>query len=202
MPPRPDVSEERRAQIIEAALACFLRNGFTNTTMDDIVQESGLSKGAIYWYFKSKDEIFHAAITLPFQVAGEETVAALMEQETVAGQLRAGARTLVDLARQVEGYFGLFLEYWAQSKHREEAGHVWIELLEQYADLVAAMVEEGVRRGEFRPVDAKALVWAILATYDGLAAYAMFVPDLELEQISESFVETLIAGLLVEKEDA
>ena len=51
MPPRPDVSEERRGQIIEAALACFTRKGYANTTIDDIVAESGLSKGAIYWYF-------------------------------------------------------------------------------------------------------------------------------------------------------
>ena len=61
MPPRPDVSAERRAQIIEAALACFTRKGYTNTAMDDIVAESGLSKGAIHHYFKTKEDILLAA---------------------------------------------------------------------------------------------------------------------------------------------
>jgi len=57
MPPRPDVSAERRAQIIEAALTCFTRKGYNNTTMDDVAAESGLSKGTLYWYFESKDNL-------------------------------------------------------------------------------------------------------------------------------------------------
>lgn len=62
MSPRPNVSAERRAQIIRAALACFMRKGYNNTTMNDIVAESGLSKGAIYWYFESKDDLLRSAI--------------------------------------------------------------------------------------------------------------------------------------------
>jgi AcrR family transcriptional regulator len=62
MSPRPDVSEERRSQILEAALKVFARLGLDKARMDDIVSESGLSKGAIYWYFKSKDEIIAAIL--------------------------------------------------------------------------------------------------------------------------------------------
>ena len=53
MAPRPDVSEERRNQILEAATTVFARLGFHRARMDDIVQEARLSKGALYWYFKS-----------------------------------------------------------------------------------------------------------------------------------------------------
>ena len=51
MSPRPDVSEERRNQILEAAMAVFARQGFEQARMDDIAQEVGLSKGALYLYF-------------------------------------------------------------------------------------------------------------------------------------------------------
>ncbi|MFE6916998.1 TetR/AcrR family transcriptional regulator [Streptomyces rubiginosohelvolus] len=47
----------RRAQILDAATSVFARLGYHGARMDDIVQASGLSKGAIYWYFKSKEEI-------------------------------------------------------------------------------------------------------------------------------------------------
>ena len=47
MPLRSDVSAERRTQIIQAAIACFLHKGYNNTTMDDIVAEGGLSKGSL-----------------------------------------------------------------------------------------------------------------------------------------------------------
>ncbi len=49
--------EARRAQIVDAALRCFQRKGFHPTTMDDIVRESGLSAGAVYTYFRGKDDL-------------------------------------------------------------------------------------------------------------------------------------------------
>ena len=68
----PRVSEAHRAarreQIVGAALRCFHRNGFHPTTMDDIVRESGLSAGAVYTYFRSKDDLILEVGTL--KVAG------------------------------------------------------------------------------------------------------------------------------------
>lgn len=49
--------EARKNQIIDAAIECFSRTGFHRTSMQDIVSESGLSPGAIYLYFQSKEEI-------------------------------------------------------------------------------------------------------------------------------------------------
>ena len=61
--------------------------------------------------------------------------------------------------------------------------------------MIAGIIEEGVRSGEFKPVDAEQLVWAIMAAYDGLAAYVMMMSDLNLDRVSEAFVETLLSGL-------
>src|SRR5689334_20396381 len=62
MAPRPDVSEERKNQILEAATAVFARMGFHKARMDDIGEEARLSKGALYWYFRSKDSIIDALL--------------------------------------------------------------------------------------------------------------------------------------------
>ncbi len=200
MTPRPDVSEERRAQIIEAALACFTRKGYANTTMDDIVAESGLSKGAIYWYFKSKDDVFQAAFTSMFEAVSAESMTALQACETAAERLRVGAQTMVSLARDIEGYFGLIVEFWAQSENRDEVMGFWAEMLAQYHQVIAAILEGGVQTGKFRPVDASALTWMIMAAYDGLAAYNMMMPDLDMDKISEAFIETLLKGLVADGE--
>ncbi len=199
MPPRPDVSVERRAQIMEAAMACFSRKGYTNTTMDDIVAESGLSKGTLYWYFDSKDDLFSSAAAAFFEDFSQETLAELEQFATATEKLRVGARSLVDLTREAEGLFGLFIEYWLQSEHREEGRRFWAEMLVGYQTAIADIVEQGIRSGEFKPVDAQALVWAIMAAYDGLAAYGMFLPGMNLEQISEAFIETLLKGLITEE---
>jgi AcrR family transcriptional regulator len=200
--PRPDVSAERRARkrsdIIQAALACFVREGYNNTTMDDIVAESGLSKGSLYWYFKSKDDLFAAALTSVFVDVGQEAVAALEQCTTASDKMRAVARAATGFGRAAEGFFNLFLEFWASSPRREEASQLWVGLLAQYKDVVAEIIEQGVKNGEFKPVDAEQLVWAMMAAYDGLAAYIMLMPGLDLDRISQVFVEALLGGLAAE----
>ena len=52
----------RRAQIIEAAIDCFLNHGYTNTSMSDIIKASGLSSGSIYSHFSGKEDILISAI--------------------------------------------------------------------------------------------------------------------------------------------
>src|SRR3954451_7223267 len=63
----PRVSEEpliaRREQILDAARVCFLAKGLHNTSMQDLIHEAGLSVGAVYRYFKSKNEIINAIAT-------------------------------------------------------------------------------------------------------------------------------------------
>jgi AcrR family transcriptional regulator len=63
----PKISDERRAarrqQILDAAWVCFQSRGLHATTMDDIIRASGLSAGAVYSYFRSKDELILAAVT-------------------------------------------------------------------------------------------------------------------------------------------
>lgn len=201
MPPSDEAPTERRSQIIQAALACFMRRGYNTTTMDDIVAESGLSKGTLYWYFKSKDDLLQSAILTTFEESfGQEAFAALEEIPSSAGKLRALAQAMSGMGEWAKGLFNLFLEFWASSPNRQEVGQVWIDLLVQYKDMVVAVVQEGIHRGEFRPVDPEQLVWSIMATYDGIAAYALLMPDLDLQQISETFVDTLLNGLMADSQ--
>src|SRR5277367_2118240 len=71
--------EERRQQILDAALRCFSRDGFHATTTADIVRESGLSQGALYLYFATKDDIVVALADDRHQ--GEAFLNALAESE-------------------------------------------------------------------------------------------------------------------------
>lgn len=63
----PKISDSKRAarrtQILEAAWVCFQKQGLHSTTMDDIIRTSGLSAGAVYSYFPSKEELILAAVT-------------------------------------------------------------------------------------------------------------------------------------------
>jgi len=199
MSPRPDISTERRAQIIQAALACFGRKGYRNTTMDDIVAESGLSKGSLYWHFKSKGDLFVSAVTSSLAEIGQGVVAALEQCTTASEQLQALALEQAKFCKLDAGLFRLIVEFWGQSSSREEASQLWADLLIQFRETVTGIVEEGIRNGEFKPVDAGQLAWAVMAAYDGLAVYDTMVPDLDLDRVSQVFIETLLNGLVVQE---
>lgn len=84
-------SEARRQQILDAAHACFLRDGFHQTSMQDIQREAGLSAGAIYLYFKSKSEII-----LGIALRILDTVSGVIPEGPPAGRRPP---TLADLLR-------------------------------------------------------------------------------------------------------
>ncbi|MCS7039194.1 MAG: TetR/AcrR family transcriptional regulator, partial [Caldilineales bacterium] len=60
--PKPDVSDQRKAQILAAARDVFGRRPYEAVTMREIIAQSGLSTGAVYWYFPSKEAILTALL--------------------------------------------------------------------------------------------------------------------------------------------
>ena len=66
--------EVRRAQILDAAQTCLARSGYHLTTMDDVVRESGLSKGSLYWHFDSKEDFDAAMRSDENRAAGKDAM--------------------------------------------------------------------------------------------------------------------------------
>src|SRR6201985_2432154 len=94
-----DQREPRQHQILDAALACFAENGFHQTGMADIVARSGLSHGAVYLYFQSKDDLIDAlAVDRHRQEAMLNAAAAHADDpiEGLRALVRAYAATLTD----------------------------------------------------------------------------------------------------------
>jgi TetR/AcrR family transcriptional regulator, transcriptional repressor of aconitase len=118
----PKVSEEhleqRRRQILQAAQRCFARKGFDQTTMQDIFRESGLSAGAVYRYFKSKDDLVQAIASGLY-----ERLAASIEEpltgdpvpgiEQIVGRV---AMALQDMSGQ-DGPARVVVPVWAAALH-------------------------------------------------------------------------------------
>lgn len=53
------ITEIRKAEICEAATNCFLKKGFQNTSMEDVIKEAGMSRGGVYYYYKSTDDMLY-----------------------------------------------------------------------------------------------------------------------------------------------
>ena len=102
----PKVTEEhveaRRRQILSAALRCFARQGFHRTTMQDIFREAELSPGAVYSYFKGKDELIGAIIVETMGFLGE--AAAVFGELLPEGRRRMPGEALAELMRRYQDF--------------------------------------------------------------------------------------------------
>jgi AcrR family transcriptional regulator len=94
--------EARRRQILSAALRCFARKGFHRTTMQDIFSESDLSPGAVYSYFKGKDELMLAIIAEVMSFVGE--AAALITEPLPDGRLRRPGEALAEIIDRYQDF--------------------------------------------------------------------------------------------------
>jgi AcrR family transcriptional regulator len=195
---QPNPTEERRRQIMKAALACFVRKGYHKTTMDDIVAECGLSKGTLYWYFENKDDLFASLIKAYFFDVRQGTDAVLKQYSTASGKLRGMAQAFVEFFHAAEGSFSVLFEFWLQSALRDELNQFMSTALSQYRQIVAGVIAEGIQSGEFKAVNADQIALAAMAAFDGLSFYAMLIPDeVDLERTCQVFIETLLNGLMV-----
>jgi len=195
---REQMREERRSQILASALAVFSQKGFHVSSVSDVASHAGVSQGTIYWYFDSKEELFDAAIMEYFADFGTEMTSALEGGGTASEKLRALAKNMDRFVAEAQQVLVAFLSYWASGQGQQKSAQLWIEVLREYADYMVTVIEEGISTGEFKEVDARGLVWAMSAAYDGLAAYAMFIPEIDVERVSAAFVDTLLQGLQAE----
>lgn len=149
--------EERPGQILHAALMVFSESGISAAKLEDIAVRAGVSKGTIYLYFESKEELFREVVRLM-----------VVPQLAEADSLGASA----DAGEQIK----LYLEHHWHFMDREEAdGWIRLALLElhKFPDLaecyrkeviapsnraLAAIIQRGIDAGEFRPVEPDAAV--------------------------------------------
>jgi AcrR family transcriptional regulator len=197
---KPETLAARKAHILTAALTCFSRKGYHQTTMDDIVAEAGLSKGGLYWHFESKKELFLALFDQLFATEMEKLAAIPADQnDTAEAKLLAALDLMVEMATadEFQQIMPLMIDVWAQNWQDSEVNEAAVELYRRFRAPMVDLIEEGIAGGEFKPVDANALASILIGLYDGLAVQWMIEPSMvDWPIITETVRNTLLAGLL------
>jgi TetR/AcrR family transcriptional regulator, transcriptional repressor of aconitase len=192
--------ESRRRQIMDAAIACFAREGFHRTTMQDIVRETGLSAGAIYRYYRAKEDIV-AAIAEEHH-APDAT--ALAEAE-VGADVTATLRQLVDasLGRLTDPdeqrWRRVTVQVWAEALRDERIMAVVRGGLDEPIRILAALIRRGQRDGTLpKGVDPDSAARVCASLFQGLVLQQAWEPDLDVEGYIDA-VLALLDGLVQPK---
>ena len=194
--------EDRPNEIIAAALEIFAQRGFSAARLEDVAARAGVSKGTLYLYFPSKEELFKAVIRQTI-LANVETA----EREVAASE--APTRQLLTML--LGGMMGALAQTRAGVIPRLIIGeaHNFPDLVRFYSDEVIArglslmtrVIERGVRRGEVRNVDAFMSAHTVIGPLLLLAIWkTVFEPytdrTLDADQYLKTYTDLILNGLL------
>jgi AcrR family transcriptional regulator len=196
MAPRPDVSEERKNQILDAATEVFIQKGFDEARMDDIVDEAGLSKGALYWYFKSKDEIIISILDRIFQREFRQIDALKYAEgsasESILQFIEIGLHDLGSIFRLMP----IIYEFLALAFRNKIVQAVIKRYLNRYLNILTTLIQRGIDSGEFRQVEAKEVAIAASAIFEGtLLLWIYDKSRINPEQHIRSGIKLLLDGI-------
>ena len=203
MSPRPDVSEERKNQIVEAAMRVFSRVGYQQARMDDIVAESGLSKGTLYWYFKNKDDIiFHTLKWMLDNEAQEYDKLAKSDGSVKSILLMVIEVTIQDM-KKLEPFLPVVIEFLAMAQRANKFQEIFNTYYHRFMDSLIPLMQRGIDQGEFVGASAEDMGIAVGAMIEGTAMLKLYSPEsIDLENRLRRNFAILIKGFLktIEKE--
>jgi len=177
MPPRSDVSEERKDQIIQAATNVFTRLGFHDARMDDIVEETGLSKGALYWYFKSKEDLIIAILDRIFGVELQRMELLCAEDLPARQCLTNFLDIFIADIHKMQRVTPIIYEFYALAFRNKTVRMVMQRYLRTFVTIIEPIIQRGMDRGEFRHGDARQVALAVGAQIEGTLLLWAYDPE-------------------------
>ncbi|MFB7941498.1 TetR/AcrR family transcriptional regulator [Streptomyces sp. NPDC056049] len=183
--------DARRRQILDGAARCFARNGFHATSMQDVLTEAGLSAGAVYRYFRSKDELIAAIAEETFaRIRGAFAEATGTTPPPTPDVLIARVLTIVLEGRiagaERQAFARLIIQVWAETLRDEALAKTLVQGFDGMREIWTGLVD-AYRASGLVPADVSSehLARTLIATVQGFIAQQALFGDVEIDALQE-----------------
>ncbi len=190
-------SEVTRTRITESAIKLFSDRGYNAASVDDICAEAGVSKGAFYHHFESKQALFLALLDGWLKTVDNAIASAKGKRapETFVQMTRA----FPHIFETAGGHLPMILEFWLQASRDEEVWKATIAPYRRYQGYMASLIRKGIAEGSFVAVDPEIASRLIVATAMGLLLESLMDPkgarwDKVAQESTGMLLNTLLKG--------
>ncbi|HHH42183.1 MAG TPA: TetR/AcrR family transcriptional regulator [Chloroflexi bacterium] len=188
--------EETRARILEAAEACFARHGYDATGVAEICRRAGVTKGAFYHHFPSKQAVFLELLDRWLAALDGEVATIHAEAETVPEGLLQMAGVFRQIFREASGRLPMFLEYWSRAARDPAVWQATIAPYRRYRAFFTGIIEAGIAEGSLRPVDPEIAAGVLVSLAVGLVMQGLMDPHgADWGRVAEEGVRILLEGM-------
>jgi AcrR family transcriptional regulator len=187
-------AEETRGRILDAAIRKFAIAGYDAASVDDICAEAGVSKGAFYHHFPTKQALFLALMQgwLEMIDMGMEAVRA----ETVPETLIKMTDLLPGVFAAAEDRLPMFLEFWLQASRDKTIWKAIIAPYRHYQEHFSKLIKAGMAEGSIKPVDPHVSAQVIVSLAVGLVLQGVLDPrGANWEKTARESMRILMNGL-------
>lgn len=183
--------------IADAALSCFLSTGYGGTSVDDIVKAAGMSKGGIYWHFKSKEEIFLYLIKKWMSETERELLDLLTGTDSAKEKLRKFKEYYLE---KINGpVSAIVYEFTLQAKDKEILNKLNICIRNsKRKSIIKNYILSAIHKGEFRPLDADAAANVLISVFEGMSLqwFTQHKDKKTLEHTANMALDIFLKGVL------
>lgn len=196
MPPKNDVSEERKSQILNAAMETFSELGFHKARMSDIAETSGLSKGSLYWYFDSKDSIILNLLEKFFEPELKDLRALLTDNRSAEDRLEIYVdRVSIDMVTMVK-WMPLIHDFIALAFRKEQVRKAISRYYQRHLEILLSLIQQGMDAGEFQAENAMEASIAIGSIMEGTVLLWIYDPaQIDIKYHLKTNINLLLQGL-------
>ena len=186
---------ETRSRILEAAEERFALEGYDATGVAEICKEAGVSKGAFYHHFNSKQEVFLELLTNWLGEMSKQLTLLGKAKGEVPERILSMTRVGRVVLQAAQKGLPIYLEFWSRALRDPEVMEAMIEPFREYRDFFAGMLKEGVEEGTLDLNDADIAAQVILSFALGLLVQGIFDPEgADWEQVSTEGISVLLRG--------
>tara|TARA_B100000953_G_C18014772_1_gene418985 strand:+ start:923 stop:1555 length:633 start_codon:yes stop_codon:yes gene_type:complete len=188
---------QRKEQIMDAALKVIISKGYENSRMDDIVDLSSMSKGAIYWYYKSKKEVYLNLVN--YWVIKYSTVInhIVEEDDSAADQLKDVFDYFILQYEQDPSAFKALVEFWSLAGRDEDFHRKVDRVYTKFLEFLERIINKGVKSGEFKKLDVRVTALSIMVNIEGIIWFTLFdAHGLSAREYINTITNFILSGLI------
>jgi AcrR family transcriptional regulator len=197
MSPKHDVSEERKSQILDAAMKTFSEVGFHKARMSDIAESSGLSKGSLYWYFDSKESIILSLLGKFFEPEIRDFKTLLTDPRSVIDRLEVYFKRVAEDMEAMLKWMPLVYDFIALAFRKEVVKKAITRYYRANMEILVTLIQQGLDQGELQANSAMEAAIAIGSILEGTVILWLYDSDqIDIQKHIQTNTKLLLQGLL------
>jgi AcrR family transcriptional regulator len=199
---RAEQREKTRGCLVQAAAKVFSRRGYEKASLDEVAEEAGFTKGAVYSNFKGKEDLFLATIDAHFEERLGSIRRVMQEEPDEQGTAHAAGMDFMEKLNRDPEYFALFFEFWAYAQRNPAVKKKFLPRVQRFRSALAELFEAKSDLGLELPIPSQHLASMLIAMAAGVAMERELDPRSVSDDMYALMLQYFFRGMLAEDQQS